>query len=62
MKVLYFSQYYLNKGGAEKNILQLIKAFHNNDDLFLAGSLSDSFRKEIRKLKIKNLFKIRRII
>jgi len=53
MKILYFSQYYLNKGGAEKNILQLIEALYNSDDLFLAGPLSDIFRKEIQKFKIK---------
>jgi len=53
MKILYFSQYYLNKGGGEKNILQLIEAFHNSDDLFLVGPLSESFKKEIQKFKIK---------
>jgi len=53
MKILYFSQYYLNKGGAEKNLLQLVKGLQHKYGLFLAGPMSNIFFNEIKKFKIK---------
>jgi len=36
-KIIYFFQTYFHKGGAEKNVLQLVSGFYKKHQISLAG-------------------------
>ena len=57
MKILYFSLAYLEQGGGEKNILQLLNDFQKSDDLFLLAPMSHGYFQKVQQFKVK-IFKV----